>query len=249
VTTNYFPFEAVVRRQIRRLKAIMSGSTPVGYVDQDGDVAPVQGDEFGPYVNPMGLGSADGETGAVEVTSGSPTRILTDLFGKLFTVPAPLLTDEVTLVADAALAAAGAFTASTIIDVRLWRTLNLSVRYSPGAAGGFPDIIPFRAKTASEPLTTADSWYGFGVNDGSVNPQLMTGAFPAGTDATIEPEWGTVTERPLALRTELGNAATDEIRMDVELNVTSVKWVYILYAERGVAGTPGVLGLRYNLSS
>ena len=246
----YYPFEAAARKQIRKLRRFADKmGMPASFLNQDGDSQPVQGDEYGPFVSPMAVASEDGETGAVEVTQGQRQLFLTDLFGKLFSIPAPILTDEETLVTDAALAAAGAFTASPIIDVRKWRRLNLSVRYNVGAAGGYPHIVAVRAKTATEPLTTADDWYAFSVNNGQPASTVITGAFPTNTDMTIQPGWGELTSYPMLLRLNTGVANTDKIRKDIELDVTSAKWVYILYAEKGVTGTPGTLGLRYNLST
>lgn len=245
----YYPFETLARAQIRRLRRFADRMGPaLSYLNQDGDNQPVQGDEFGPFVQPVGLASSDGETGAQEVLSGQRQLPLFDLFGKLFSVPAPLLTDQATLLADVACAAAGAFTATSVLDVSKYRRINLSIRYTPGAAGGYPYIVPLRTSVSAQPAVTADNWYGFGVNNGVPTSTVITGAFPAGTDPTIQPGWGLITEYPLAIRLETGVANTDKLRMDLELDVTSVNWLYFLYAEKGVVGTPGTLGLRYNLS-
>jgi hypothetical protein len=109
-------------------------------------------------------------------------------------------------------------------------------------------VIPFRAKTAAQPAVNSDSWSTFGVNDGTVSAESLAGALPGGTIVTAAPPWGVVTERSLVIRTEATTALAQVQRIDVEIDVSSIKWVYIDYAERGVVGTPGVLGLRYNLS-
>ena len=246
---TYYPFESIIRRQLRKLRESAVSPQLEGYLDGEGDTQPVQGDEFGPYYRPIGLASDDGQAGAIEVQNGEPQLLLTDLFGKLWMAPGVNLTDEETLVLDVAMAAAGAFTATPIIDVEKWRRLNLSVRYTGGAVGGFPQIIPMRAKTATIPLTTDDDWYGFGLTDGSVTAAPLTGAMPAQVDVTITPAWGTVVERGLVIQTEACTGAAQNVRLDVELNVESVKWVFLLYAERGFAATPGTLGLRYNMST
>jgi hypothetical protein len=241
---TFYPFEALARKQLRKLKETAFAAQLFGYVDGDGDVQPVQGDEFGPYIRPVGVASED----AVAVANGEPQLPLYDLYGKQWSASGVILTDEETLLTDVAAAAAGAFTATAVIDVAKWRRLNVSIRYVPGAVGGYPQIVPLRAKTASEPLITTDNWYGFGASDGSISAAALTGAFPASTTATITPAWAISTQRGLVLRTETATGV-EAVRLDVELNVESVKWVYFLYAEKGITATPGTVGLRYNLST
>jgi len=201
--------------------------------------------------NPVKIGgqAVDGVPGS-PVAAGDRVNAVFDLLGRLGIIPWKYTEpSETTLVADATLAATGAFTASTIINVTQFRRLSLGIRYTPGAAGGFPQILPLGSRNQLQPATTDDNWYGMGVQDGSVAPTLMTGAFPTNVDVTIEPEWGSQTWRQWCIRTEAGNATTDRIRMTVDIDITGLRWLYFLYAEEGVTGTPGSLGLRYSLSS
>lgn len=246
----------------------------VAYEDENGNALAWTGDDEAPYVRVLPADDdpleVQGDVANDAVDSGNPVKIggvaasgpipasvavgdrvnaLFDIFGKLGTIPWASETNEVVLRADLALAAAGAFVVTTVIDVRGYRRLNLTIRYAPGAVNGRPHIVPFRAKTEASPALNSDSWSTFGVNDGSVASVNLTGALAVGTIITAQPQWGEVTNAQLVLTTRPGIAASDRIREDVELDVQSVKWVYLQVAEVGATATPGILGLTYNLSA
>lgn len=89
---SYFPFESLIRRQVRKLRALAGDAGLIGYINQDNAVQPVQGDEHGPYVHLMGRASDDGSSGAVSVADGSPQLPLTDELGRLWTRDMPVAT-------------------------------------------------------------------------------------------------------------------------------------------------------------
>lgn len=195
----------------------------------------------------IGGRAVDGNPSAV--AAGDRVNALFDLLGRMGILPWVRVENEVTWVADAALAAAGAFTASSIVDVSLYRRLGLKIRYAPGAAGGYPQFFLLFATTASAPAIGDDDWYVAQINDGSVTATLLTGNFPAGVDVTIAPEWGSQTLRQLVMRLEAGDATTDRLRLHIDIDIAAVKYMALLYAEEGVTGTPGTFGARYSLST
>ena len=263
--------DAQTRRRRDRTDDRAAGDV-VAYQDENGVATAWTGDEDAPYIKLLQDDDAifiEGDAAAGAVDAGNPIKIgglaqalalptpvdagdrvdaYFDLYGHLGIIPWAANTDEVILRTDAALAAAGAFVATTVIDVRGFRRLNLTIRYAPGAAGGYPHIACFRAKTAASPALNTDNWSTFGVNDGTVVATNLAGALPGGTTITAAPPWGEITNRPLVLRTAAAVTPGDRVRMDVELDVASVKWVYFDCAERGITATPGILGVRYNLS-
>lgn len=148
----------------------------------------------------------------------------------------------------AVLAASGAFTASSIIPCRDARTIHLWVKYQAGVIEGYPQIILMVSGAEVAPALTDDEWYAPQVNDGAVVATELTGAMPASHDATLVPEWGSVTARPLVLRLENGAAATDRIRTVISLPIEPAHHAFLLYAEEGASGTPGTIDIDYSLS-
>lgn len=166
--------------------------------------------------------------------------------------PTPAKGRATSLVASATLAASGAYAHSDPIDLEGARRLVLLVSYSPNAVGGYPGIIPAFGYTIVEggPAATDDVWYVPAVWDGSVTATLLTAASqPAGTDYTVQPEFGFTTHRPMLIRLEAGDAATDEIRIAVTLEVGAARWARVSYAELGVVATPGTLAISYSLGT
>lgn len=106
----YYPFESLLRRQLRKLKAL-SG----------------QGDEFGPYNRPLAQASADGATGAVSVADGEPQLFLVDEVGRLF-VRTTGAAGGAQLYTSAALEASAVVKASpgTVSDVRMLVTTGIA---------------------------------------------------------------------------------------------------------------------------
>lgn len=153
-------------------------------------------------------------------------------------------------VASAALAASGAFTASSIISVDQARRLTLWVSYTMNASAtaGYPQILVAQTAQETLPLTTDDVWYHSQVNDGSVSATLLTGSMPSSVDATIAPEWGSLTLRPVVYRLEGGDASTDKIRLKIPVDVQDARWCFLLYAEEGDSTNPGTFAASYSLS-
>ena len=164
--------------------------------------------------------------------------------------PYPAKTAASALKAAAALpGTAGVYTATSILDVRGARSLTLLVSYDGAAIANVASLIPLMSAEAAEPATGDDTWFGFGINDGSVTGGTLTASsLPAGTDFSVAPDFGRSLNRVLDIRTEPLDGATDDIRMRVKLDVSDAQWVQVLYAEAGVVGTPGTLGIKYVLS-
>lgn len=166
----------------------------------------------------------------------------------------PSVTGGATLLAETTAAASGAYTASGVIDVRSFRTITLFLNVDAAAVGGYPVIRPRVAYEDDGTLGVApafgsDVWYAVGVTDGSPVATLLTGTVASGVDYTGAPEWGVLTFRPLAIRTEAHDAATDEIRMTVALDVSAASWFSLEYGEVGNTGTPSAIGIKYVLSN
>lgn len=245
----------------------------VAYEDENGVPLAWTGNEDAPYVGVIPVDGAplefSGDVAAGAVDSGNPIKIggiaktsetlpaavdvgdrvdaRFDVYGNFGVVPWATETTEVELRDDAILTSA--FVSTSIVDVRGWRRLNLTIRYQPGAVGGYPQILPFIAKTAAAPPLNSDDWSDMTVNDGTFTAAVLTPAMPAGTIITTSPAWGPIINYQLVLQTTPALILGERIRQDVPLVIDGVKWMRFLCAERGVAGTPGTLGLRYNFSS
>lgn len=166
----------------------------------------------------------------------------------------PVVSAGATLLTETAAAGSGAYTASAVVDVRAYRTITLFINSDAAAANGYPMIRPRVAfeddgVVGVAPAFGSDVWYAVGVTDGAPVATLLTGAVASGVDYTGAPEWGVLTFRPLAIRTEAHDAATDEIRMTVALDVSAASWFSLEYGEVGNTGTPSALGIKYVLSN
>lgn len=181
-----------------------------------------------------------------EVAEGDRVNALFTLLGQLGTIPWPIKTDDVELVGGD-LAAGGAYTASDVIDVRNYRNISFKFAYDPAAVGGYPQVVILGSSSAAEPGVNDDEWYAPPSTDGSVTAEVITGAFPAGTDVTITPEWGVQTIYGLVWRPAAADNVDDEIRQAVEVVLGGFKWLHILYAEVGDPDNRGDLTVLYNL--
>lgn len=150
------------------------------------------------------------------------------------------------LVASAALAAAGAATSSSIVSVADARKITLFVKYTGGATGGYPHILPLVSGSLASPAVTDDSWYALGSWDGSITADVDFVTLPTGVD--ISPQnFGEVEMQELLIKTA-ATASTDAQRIAITLDVTPFRWLFLVYAEKGVTGTPGTLAIDYTLS-
>lgn len=153
---------------------------------------------------------------------------------------------QMALVASAALAASGATTSSAIVSVADARKITFFVKYTGGAAGGYPHILPLVSGSLTSPATTDDSWYALGSWDGSITADTDLAALPTNVD--ISPQnMGEVKMQELLIRLA-GTASTDAQRIAITLDVTPFRWIFLVYAEKGVTGTPGTLAIDYTLS-
>ena len=168
--------------------------------------------------------------------------------GGSFVVPKSAEGTQTALVASAALAAAGAYTQAGPVSVKGVREITLLISYTPGAAGGYPIIVPLLSAQAADPDVDDDAWFAPAVDSGTVTATLL-GGVATGADYTAQPEWGLATERPLAIRLEAGDAGTDKIRIAIPIRVAAARWFQIAYAEAGVTATPGTLAVDYVLSA
>lgn len=156
----------------------------------------------------------------------------------------------VELVAVATLAASGAYTRSTIVDLTGARFLTLYVDFDAAAIANVLSMVPMFSAQLASPAAGDDEWFSPGVWDGTVTAGTLTASsVPSGGDYTISPDFGRILYRSLDIRTEPADATTDEIRVCFTLNVAPHRWFHLLYAEAGVVGTPGALRIKYALGA
>lgn len=149
--------------------------------------------------------------------------------------------------ASAVLSAAGATASTSIVSVEGARKVTLFVKYTGGAAGGYPHILPLVSCASTSPATTDDSWYALGISDGVVTADTDLAALPTNVD--ISPQnFGEAKVQQTLIRLA-GTASTDPQRVAVTLDVTPYRWLFLVVAEKGVTGTPGTLAVDYVLSA
>lgn len=153
---------------------------------------------------------------------------------------------QTALRASAALAAAGATASTSIVSVEGARKITLFIKYTGGAAGGYPHILPLVSGALASPATTDDSWYAIGGADAIVADTDLA-ALPTNVD--ISPQnFGEVKVQQTLLRLAATNS-TDAQRIAITLDVTPFRWFFLVVAEKGVTGTPGTLAIDYTLSA
>lgn len=152
-----------------------------------------------------------------------------------------------------ALAASGAYTAVGVVDVVGARRLTLFLAYvahASAGAGGYPSVLVLGSAEAAEPGATDESWYPLSVWDGTVTAGALTaGSLPSGTDFEEAPSWGQVAQRPLEIVMPAATANSEKQKLCTSLDVTALRWVQVLVAERGVVASPGALGVLYSLGA
>lgn len=163
--------------------------------------------------------------------------------------PASAEVGQATIFSSATLAASGAWTRSSIVEVRGARRITLMVDYDPAAISGYPVIIPLVSCATVQPAAGDDSWFRPTVWDGSVTAAALTGTLATGTDFTISQNNGIVLMHPLAIRFAAASAATDEYRPAVPIDVTPYRWFHFQVAEVGATANPGTLSVLYSLSA
>ncbi len=161
--------------------------------------------------------------------------------------PSKAVSIEGTLVASAALAGSGAFTASGVIPIQEARRITLEILYNTGTTGGYPHIVPNFSGLSDVPAVGDDAWYVPAVWDSTVTA-VSPGAVATGVDYTVTPPFGEVVFRPLLIRSAAATGASDKIRMVISIDTNGARWFYVSCAEKGVTGTPGTLAVYYTLS-
>lgn len=147
------------------------------------------------------------------------------------------------------LSGGGAFQATSIIDLGTSRRLLLEIHYTAAAVGGLPAVIPVVSNADTIPLITDDVWVVPSVWDGTVTGAVLSGALPAGTTFTNQPDFGTVLHRAIDLNLEPADAAAEVMRIGIPLNTETYRWMYFSVGEQGAIGGPGSLALFFALSS
>lgn len=128
-------------------------------------------------------------------------------------------------------------TVSGVVSVAQFRRVTLWIKASVDAAGAYAHIVPLVSAARSQPAIGDDSWFGLSERDAEATATLLAGSVTTGADYTIAPEWAVVTMRPIVIRTEAGDANTNEIRMAVTLDVTHARWLYVACEEVSAAMT------------
>lgn len=152
--------------------------------------------------------------------------------------------------AELTLAASGDWTRSDIISVMDAREIVLLIAYDPStSSGGYPHIVPLVSCNQAQPAAGDDSWYMPGVTDGTVTEVSADTGLPSGADYTAVPGYGEVLYRPIMLRCDAADNASDEIRLAIRLNVAPYRWLHLICAEKGLTANPGALLITYTLTS
>ena len=182
-------------------------------------------------------------TGASTLSAGQAIEALTGA------APRARATVSASIFASAALAASGAWSRSSIVDVAAARKLTLLLDYDPAAVAGAPHLILLGACTADAPAAGDDSWFMLTATDGSITAAVSTGTVPTGADYTVVQVMGTATLQQMIYKLAAATNAADEIRAAVTIDVTPFRWFHFIAAEVGVTGTPGTLVGSYVLSA
>lgn len=151
-----------------------------------------------------------------------------------------------------ALAASGAFESAGIVDVEGARRLQLFLGYQSagsGGTGGYPSIIVLGSAADEQPAAADEAWYPLVVDDGTVTAGALAGALPAGSDFAAAPNWGVVLQQPLELTLPAATTNSEKIKGTLGLDVTALRWVQVLVAERGATAAPGALGVLYSVGA
>lgn len=164
-----------------------------------------------------------------------------------FSVPFPYVEGVSTLRADAILTATNV--ASGPIDVRSARLITLLCNVDVAATTNNPQIIPLGAYwQQTPPATTDDVWYGFNEYDGSNVATLPGVTGLSGADFTMTPEFAMFKARPLLIRFETTDNATDELRIAIPIRVDWCGYFQVHCSDVGT-GTLANLEIKYVLSS
>jgi hypothetical protein len=167
--------------------------------------------------------------------------------------PQSFETQAGSLIASAALLAAGAWSRSAaVLDVRGARRITLLIDYianAVGGVGGFPEIVPLVSFEGQPPGAADPVWFGMGVWNGTVTEGTLSGTLPAGTDFTPAPNFAVTKHEPLIVSLDPADNVSDRVQMAVTIDVTSARWFQILAHEKGAPAASGTLAVTYALGA
>lgn len=143
--------------------------------------------------------------------------------------------------------------ATDIVSVAAARRLTLRFFYTvdDSSADARCQIRIMTSAVGPVPAIADDVWSAPTILDATATATTLTGTVSTGEDVTMDPEWGVIVSRPIAITLgEPANNATDEVRQKIVLDVSDDRWVYVAVKELGDtgAGDLSTLGITYNLS-
>lgn len=133
-------------------------------------------------------------------------------------------------------AAAGAFTNTSILDISKCRTIGLwlwvdSVASVSAAQTGFRVLVSGVGQiNGATPAATQDVWCAVSGNDGSVTSAAESGAMPASMVMTASPNWGEITSQRFTWKSTPTSSATDRERQVLLFTVATARWLMVQYA-------------------
>ncbi len=154
--------------------------------------------------------------------------------------------EPITIRTDAILT--GTFVATSVQKIEKARLVTLWINMDPAATTDNPQIIPlFAPMQTTTPATTDDVWYSPNEYDGANSPTLPTGTGLSGADYTLQPEFAMIKVRPLLIRFESIDAATDEFRIKVTFRCEDAGFFQCHCADAG-SGTLANLELKMSVT-
>ena len=139
----------------------------------------------------------------------------------------------------------GVYVYGSILDVARFRSVTLFISQAGAGAANELSIVPVGSPLDVQPAAGDDSWFAFGVNDGSVSANDLGVTVATGADYTAQPNWGRVTVYPMELRLKAHTNTTDKIRVKVKLDVSDIKWLQLACADVDASGTLSTAVITY----
>lgn len=151
--------------------------------------------------------------------------------------------DTAILVPLATLAASGAWTLSTVVNVQGYHRINVDIYYTAdgsGGAGGFLGYWPkVSNKSGAAPAANDDVWTTPTIVNDTRTATVPSGTIATGEDSTFSPGFAySVTERVLVRSLAMAND-TDQVRERTVFNIEGARWFCVEYAEVGDPSNPG----------
>lgn len=218
----------------------------------------------------MSLGGLGTAAAPAEVTEGRAVRASFDLRGRLRTtadgsstgsaVPSsgagvyPLANaqDTVVLVTSATLAASGAWTGSSVVNVQGYRQIAIDTYYttdSTGGTGGFALWYPrLSNKAGAAPVFGDDVWVSVVRENDTRTVTTPGGTIATGEDSTFSPGFAYWIDERIAFRSLAALTDNDIFRQRRVLDVSHAKWFTMAYAEAGDTANPGTFAVEYSLA-